>query len=336
MTLEDKVHDYRLLVLRRAEEKGSVTAACREYGVSRTLFYRWRARFRRYGADGLHPRRRQASPGRPVSLAQHDERSIVALALSWPTWGPKRLSLQLARDGHSISPSTVYRALCRVGLSTREKRLAVLELRSAERSGLLTERTRRKLERARRRRRHVQAEEPGELVSLDSFYIGKLKGVGKVWQLTACDAASSYAAARIVVGPTAEATARFLREDLVPLYRKAGWPLRRVLTDRGSEFKAVFDEACEKLGIRHTRTQPRHAWTNGFVERLQGTILHEHWRVAFRRRYFTSRQQLQRSLDGFLAFYNEERPHMGYRTKGRTPAEIFWGAVGSSAQISEG
>jgi transposase InsO family protein len=222
-----------------------------------------------------------------------------------------------------VSPSTVYRILRRLGLGTRRQRLAVLELHSARRAGLLTERTRRSLQ--RRKRRHVQAQQPGELVCLDSFYVGRLKGVGKVWQLTACDAASSYATARIVAAANAEQAAGFLRDVLEPLYRRAGWPIQRVLTDGGSEYRGAFDQACRELGIRHTRTRPGHAWTNGFVERLQGTILHEHWRVVFRRRYFTARRQLQESLDRFLRFYNEERPHQGYRLRGRTPAEVFWG-----------
>ncbi len=320
MTLEDSVHAFRLRVLQRAQELGNVSAACRELGISRTVFYRWKGRHERYGRDGLHPRRRAARRGRPPALEQHDEHAILAMALAWPTWGPQRISDQLAREGRRIAPSTVYRALRRLGLGTRRKRLAVLESHSAQDAGLLTERTRRKLQQARRRKRHVEAKEPGELVCLDSFYIGKLKGVGKVWQLTACDAACSYAAARIVPAATAKETARFLREVLVPLYEEAGWPLQRVLTDRG----------CEELGIQHTRTKPGHPWTNGFVERLQGTILHEHWRVAFRRRYFTNREQLDRSLAGFLRFYNDERTHRGYRTRGRTPSEIFWGAVGRS------
>ncbi len=79
--------------------------------------------------------------------------------------------------------------------------------------------------------------------------------------------------------------------------------------------------------IRVTRTKPRHAWTNGFVERLQKTILHEHWRIAFRRQYFTGRRSLQGSLDRFLQFYNHERTHRGYRLRGRTPATVFRGAV---------
>jgi transposase InsO family protein len=326
MTLEDSVHDFRLLVLRQAKETGNVSAVCREFGVSRTLFYRWKRRLERYGADGVHPRRRAASRGRPPALALQDERSILALALSWPTLGPNQLASRLAREGRPIAASTVYRALRRVGLGTHRERLLVLECHSAERAGLLTERTRRRLERTRRHR-HIEAEHPGDLVCLDSFYIGKLKGVGKVWQLTACDAACSFAAARIVPGATADEAASFLRHAVEPLYRKAGWPIKRILTDCGSEYRGVFDETCRTLGITHTRTKPRHAWTNGFVERLQGTILHEHWRVAFRRRYFTSRRQLQDSLDRYLLYYNGQRPHSGYRTRGRTPSEIFRGVT---------
>ena len=173
----------------------------------------------------------------------------------------------------------------------------------------------------------MQAEEPGELVCIDTFYIGKLKGVGKMWQITACDAASSYALAKVVAVCNANEAAAFLTQAVATTLAEAGWRLQRVLTDGGSEFKGEFDTACRELNVRHTRTKPRHAWTNGFVERLQGTILHEHWRIAFRRRYFRKRFQLQTSLDSFLQFYNFERPHQGYRTKGRTPAEVFWGAI---------
>ena len=175
------------------------------------------------------------------------------------------MSDRLARQGHAIAPVTVWRVLRRVGLNHRLARLAVLEEHSAA-TGLLTERTVRR----RRRGRHVVAERPGDLCSLDSFYIGKLKGVGKVWQLTACDCASSYGWARIVVGEvTAALMAAFLVEVVLPGYRAAGWQLRRVLTDNGKEFKAGFVSASAVHQVTHTRTKPRHAWTNGFVERLQ-------------------------------------------------------------------
>jgi len=334
MTLDDSILGMRLRVMRRAQELGNVSAACREAGISRTLFYRWRKRFERYGPDGLHPRRRQARRGRPPQTPLHMEQLVVGFALAWPTWGCARLAAHLARQGLAhLAPSTVQRILRRAGLPTRRERLVALEAHTAHTQGLLTDRTRRELARARPgRTRHVEAQEPGELVCLDTFYIGKLKGVGKVWQITACDAACSYGVGRLLPALSADAAARFLREVLVPLYRRAGWPLRRVLTDRGSEFKGAFDETCRALGIRHTRTRPRHAWTNGFVERLQGTILDEHWRIQFRRRYFTSRAALQQTLEAFLRFYNEQRPHQGYRLRGQVPAALFWGAAAAAAR----
>jgi transposase InsO family protein len=321
MTLEDSIHSQRLRVLREAERLGNVSEACRRHGMSRTLFYRLRQRFEDYGPDGVHPKRRQARAGRPPAVPVQTERRVIAIALAWPTCGPRWYSDQLARDRVALAPVTIWRLLRRHRLGTRAARLAVLEQYSAATTGLLTERTAKPT-------RHVEADQPGELLSLDTFYVGKLKGVGKVWQITGCDVASSFAWARLVIGEvTAAAVLAFLRDVVRPVYRHAGWRLRRVLTDNGKEFKGAFAIGCERLRIRVTRTKPRHAWTNGFVERLQKTILHEHWRIAFRRQYFTSRRSLQASLDRFLQFYNHERTHRGYRLNGRTPATVFKGAV---------
>lgn len=82
----------------------------------------------------------------------------------------------------------MWRVRRRDQLGTRLKRLAVLEQHSASTQGLLTERTARAL----RKTRDVEAEVPGELLSLDTFYVGRLKGVGKVWPITGCDVASSH------------------------------------------------------------------------------------------------------------------------------------------------
>jgi transposase len=145
LTLEDKVHAFRLLLFRRARELRNVSAACRELGVSRSLYYQLRQRFTRYGADGLHPTLRRNRPGRPAQLDATVERQIVALSLAWPTWGPRQLADQLALRGIRVAPSTAYRALRRLGLATRNERLGRLEAHSAERAGLLTQRTRQQL-----------------------------------------------------------------------------------------------------------------------------------------------------------------------------------------------
>ena len=163
-----KADSSQSLDLQAAQRSGNVSATCRRYDVSRTVFYRWRARLTRYGADGLHPTRRTARRGRAPELTVTDERRVIAEALAWPTRGPQWVSDRLARQGRVIAPVTVWRVLRRVGLNHRLARLAVLEDQGAA-TGLLTERTVR-----RRRGRHVAAARPGDLCSLDSFYIWKI------------------------------------------------------------------------------------------------------------------------------------------------------------------
>ena len=319
MTLEDSVRRHRVAILQRAALLGSVTQACREAGISRTLFYRWRRRYLRYGTEGLRPRPRRPTrwPRQTIPALEH---AVLAYALLWPTHGPARIALQLRQPlwgGWRISASGVYAVLRRHGLQTRWERLTRLEAHAAT-DGLVTERTRR-----RRVRPHVEAQHPGDLVCLDAFYVGKLKGVGKVWQLTACDAACSFGIATLVPRITQQTAIQFLREHVMPAYARTNHRIRAVLTDGGPEWQARFLAACRELGISHRRTRPRHAWTNGFVERLQGTILTELWRVAFRRTYYRSIAQLERDLQAYLRFYNRDRPHQGYRLQGRTPAEVF-------------
>jgi transposase InsO family protein len=325
MTLRDKVMQLRRQVIQRAAAGIPVTRVCREAGISRTLCYRWKQRYLRYGEAGLLPR-----PARPRRWGRQSspalEHAVLAYALHWPTHGPARIADQLRQrryGGWRLSATGAYQILRRHGLRTRWERLARLEGEALGATGLLTERTARRL---LRQERHVEAERPGDLVCLDSFYLGKLKGVGRVWQLTACDAATSYGIAHLVRGsPRPALAAAFVRERVLPAYRRAGHAVRAVLTDQGSEWRGAFDTACRTEGLEHRRTQPRHAWTNGFVERLQGTILTECWRVVFRQSYFTRLEHLERALQRYLRFYNEERTHRGYRLQGRTPRSVFEG-----------
>lgn len=324
MTLEESVVAHRLRVMRRAEESGNVTQACRLYGVSRTLFYRWRRRFLSYGHDGLRPRPRQSERFARQAAPQL-EHAVLAYALAWPTHGPQRIADQLrqpAYGGWRVSASGAYAILRRRGLQTRWERLIRLEQHSIQR-GLLTERTRRKMASALRAENHIQAKHAGDVVCLDTFYVGQLKGVGKIWQYTACDAATSFAVAMLSLRHDAQTAARFLAEKVLPAFLRADHRIKAVITDGGPEFFGTFHQQCLQLLIEHRRTRPRHPWTNGFVERLQGTILTELWRCAFRRTYYRALKPMDLDLQEYLAFYNFERTHRGYRLKGRVPAQLF-------------
>ena len=167
---------------------------------------------------------------------------------------------------------------------------------------------------------------PGELVQMDCFCIGRLAGTkGVVWQYTAIDAASAFTWAELHVTPRnpdvrfASRLAQRVARDL----RDAGWELERVSTD-GSEFRNhLFDEGLARLGARHTLISPGRPQSNGFVERVQRTILEECWKPAFARYLIPKYTGLRHDLKRYVSYYNSDRAHTGRLTKGRTPEEVL-------------
>jgi len=172
---------------------------------------------------------------------------------------------------------------------------------------------------------HIGSDTVGAELFADTMYVGKLKGVGTVWQLTMVDGACSFGFARVRAGrKSAKSMARFLIEDVAPVYREAKIRLVRINTDGGPEFGRAFTRACLELGIEHHKLPPRSPDLNAFVERFQGSCLHLHYRTAFRYRYYQSAADIDADLAAWLRHYNFERPHRGYRTAGRRPAELFY------------
>lgn len=305
----------------------TVRQACREAGISTSRFYELRARYLAYGEAGLLPKPRPAGrPDRRLPPPLVDQ--IVAYAIEHPTEGPRTIAAALAlpRFGSwRVSHSGAYNVLRRAGLSRRSARLAAAESLAASEGGPITERALRDLRAAEVAHRHIGSDTVGEQVFVDTMYVGNLKGVGKIWQYSAVDGACSFGFARVAAGPKSAAeAARFLEHEVLPAYAEAGIRLREVVVDGGPEFQGAFREACGRLGISRHQLPPRSPDLNAFVERFQGTVLHLHYRTAFRYRFYTGAADIDADLQAWLRFYNFERPHRGYRTKGRRPAEIFY------------
>ncbi len=329
MAPADSLARLRKALMDRAQRKEApVTAICRDAGISRSRFYELRARYIQYGEVGLRPKPRPAE--RPeCQLPEPLVDAILAYAVEHPTHGPRTIALVLAQPrfgGWRVSHGGVANVLRRAGLSRRLARLAAAESLAASEGGPLTERTLRDVRAIERAKTlHIGSDTPGQELFFDTFYVGNLKGVGKVWQLSAVDGASSFGIARVVAGDkTAAVMARFLAEDVLPACRQAGLVPVTATTDNGPEFGRAFGEACRLAGVVQHRIPPRSPNLNAFVERFQGTVLHLHYRVAFRYRYYTRVETIDADLQAFLRFYNFERPHRGYRTRGRTPATIFF------------
>jgi len=309
----------------RGEE--SAVQACRDAGWSRSRFYELRNRYRTYGEAGLLPKPRpQTRPDRRLPAPLVDQ--IVAYAVEHPTEGPRSIAarLGLPRFGSwRVSHGGVSNVLARAGLARRPARLAAAESLAASEGGPITERVLRDIRAREVTRRHIGSEVVGEQVFLDTMYVGRLKGVGKVWQYSAVDGACSFGFARVHRGEkSAQAAASFLEHDVLPSYREAGIALKGVVVDGGPEFKGEFRRTCTRLGISVHQIPPRSPDLNAFVERFQGSVLHLHYRTAFRYRFSRSADDIDADLQAWLRFYNFERPHRGYRTKGRRPAEVFY------------
>ena len=323
MSDDDVLFGYRLRLFTLAEELGNVSQACRQMGVSRQTYYRLKHQLERFGLEALRIRERRR-PRQPNEIGPHLEQRIVAFSLAHPGFGPRRISAELAREkwgGIRISEHGIWRVLCRVGLNTRTKRLALIA------------RHRDPYERAPcppPPERHIDASEPGELVQMDCFFIGRLSGSkGSVWQYTAIDVASAYTWAEL---HSSERNPRS-RHCQALLHRVAhelalaGWKLQTVSTDNGSEFvSGEFRAAAERDGATQRRIKAGRPTSNGCVERVQQTILEECWRPSFARSLVPKITALRRDLDEYLTYYNTDRAHTGRHTRGRVPAEIVYGA----------
>ncbi len=249
------------------------------------------------------------------------EQRVVAFALGHPTFGPKRVSAELARakwGGIKISANGVHRVLCRHGLGTRHKRLGLVAGYSAPPEPERPE---------PQEERHLEAERPGQLVQLDCFCIGRLSGTkGTVWEYTAIDVASSYCWAELYVtpkNPSARWTSH-LAQSVAKDLSARGWRLEAVMTDNASEFRSKeFQDAIARLKARHIFVRAGRPQTNGAVERVQRTILDECWRPAFARYLIPKFTGLRLDLQRYLSYYNQDRAHNGRLTRGRTPEDVI-------------
>jgi len=311
---------------RVARKEVSVIQACREAGISTSRYYELRTRYLAYGEAGLMPKPAPARPDRRVAAPLRDQ--IIAYSVEHPTVGPRTIAAALALPRFGawrVSHSGVYNVLVRAGLARRSARLAAAESLAASEGGPITERVLRDLRAIERATVHIGSDTPGEQVFFDTMFVGNLKGVGKIWQYSAVEGACSFAFARVFAGEkSAAAAASFLEVDVAPIYAEAGIELREVVVDGGPEFQGEFRRTCGRLGVSRHQLPPRSPNLNAFVERFQGSVLHLHYRTAFRYRFYTSAADVDADLQGWMRFYNFERPHRGYRTKGRRPAEIFY------------
>ena len=330
MTQSQYVIRRKLNILELGEALGNISDACRKLGVSRQHYYDIKSAIEEEGLEGLIEKSRKA-PRIGNRVAPEVEQKVLDYSLEFPTQGQKRVANELKKQGIQISDGGVRSIWFRHNLQLSSLRLKRLEKWSAENEGILTESQVIALEQARQEKEahgEIESHHPGFLLGQDTCYIGHIKGVGKLYQQTAIDTHSNVGFAKVYLEKTALTAADFLNDKVLPFYDARNMALLRVLTDRGSEYCGRTETHPYQLflhlnGIEHSRTKVRHPQTNGSTERLNQTIQNEFYKVAFRKKVYTSIDEIQTDLDAFMDFYNNERTNQGKHCQGRTPMQTF-------------
>jgi len=230
-----------------------------------------------------------------------------------------------------VSEGGVRGVWLRHELTTKTKRLQRLEKHYRETRCVLTESQLAALESSKEEKQaegEIETHHPGFLVAQDTYYVGYIKGVGKIYQQTGIDTYTNVGFAKLYTEKTSITAADFLNDKVLPYFDEENMRVLRVLTDRGTEYGWHSLEHPYQLflhlnDIEHSRTKARHPQTNGAVERLNQIIQEEFYKVAFRKKFYKSIDEIQEDLDAYMDRYNSKRTNQGKRCKGRTPRNTF-------------
>lgn len=330
LNTNEKIIKHKVGLLNLAEELGNVSKACKVMGLSHDTFYRYKSAVDEGGMESLFDQSRR-KPNLKNRVDEAVEKAVTEYAIDFPAHGQHRASNELRKQGTFVSGSGVRSIWVRHNLANFKNRLKALEAKVAEDGIILTEAQVAALEKKKYDDvacGEIETAHPGYLGSQDTFYVGTFKGVGRVYQQTFVDTYSKIALAKLYTTKTPITAADTLNDRVLPFFEGHDLPMLRILTDRGTEYCGRADQHDYQLylalnDIEHTKTKVKSPQTNGICERFHKTILQEFYQVTLRKKIYSNIESLQKDLDEWLFYYNNERTHQGKMCCGRTPVETL-------------